>query len=115
MIKEQEGIQDIFSWIGTKIKALFAEAEPVLVTNFKAFVTAFEGVAISAVAEEAPKVIDGTEKFSNAVSTVTNSVETSGWNAAGALVETLVQDAYTAWKLKNAQPGANLLTPPASK
>lgn len=53
-------------------------------------------LAVSAIIAEAPKVISGSEKFGNAVASVTQSLETSNLGTiVVADVQSLVQTAYT--------------------
>lgn len=106
---EKEGILDIFSWMGTQIKSLFVKAEPAVVAVVRRFFSEFEGIAIEAVAAEAPKVLDGSDKFSNAVANVQAQVISQGWSVSSTLLRTLVQDAYTAWKLNQKSVAGEVL------
>lgn len=101
---------DIFSWLGDKLSALWSHAEPEAVKVFKLFISTFEQNAIDAVVAEAQKTISGQEKFTNAVATVEGIVIAAGWKAGTTALQTLVQDAYTSFK---ASQGASLVTPPA--
>lgn len=109
---QQEGVVgDFFTWIGAQMSALWTKAKPTVVADFKLFVDTFEGAALAAVAQEAPKVIDNQEKFDNAAANVTTQVKAAGWTAATAAIETLIQDAYLSYK---ASSGHSLVTPPPS-
>lgn len=110
---EKEGfVGDMFSWIGAKLSSLWATAEPEVISTFRQFFSAFEGAALAAVVAEAPKVISGSDKFSNAVTTVTGQVAAAGWTASAGAVQTLVQDAYISWQAT--QPASHgIVVPPA--
>lgn len=102
---------DVFSWLGTHLSALWAQAEPEAVKIFKLFVSTFEKEAVDAVVAEAQKTISGQEKFDNAVAVVSAIVVAAGWKASTTALETLIQDAYLSWK---ASQGASLVTPPSA-
>lgn len=105
---------DLFTWIGTKLSSLWATAEPEVISTFRQFFSTFEGAALAAVVAEAPKVISGADKFSNATSTVTQQVIAAGWQASTGAIQTLVQDAFISWQAT--QPAAHgIVTPPSAK
>lgn len=107
--KQPEGVSEIFSWIGTRLKSLFVKAEPAVVALVRRLWNDFEGVALEAVAAEATKVISGQEKFSNAVANVKAAIVAQGWQVRDSLIQTLVQDTYTAWKLNQKPVEGELL------
>lgn len=51
-------------------------------------------IAVGAVLKQAPLVLDGTEKFGNAVASVVQTVEASGKTVAIQTAQTAVQTAY---------------------
>lgn len=112
--KSPEGfVDDLFSWMGRTLKALFNKAEPVLMTTIRQFFDKFETIAVEAVAEQATKALSGQEKFTNAVANVAEKVAAEGWQASQTILQTLVQDAYTAWKASQKPvPGELLVKAP---
>lgn len=110
---EKEGwVGDVFSWFGNTLSSMWAKAEPTVVSHLRAFFAEFEGIAITAIQAEAPKLLTGKEKFSSAVSSVANTVAAQGWTVAISVIETLVQDAYMTWSANQPQ-STSLITPPA--
>ena len=63
-------------------------------------------LALNAVMAEAPKVLSGAEKLSNATATVITSLGASGKSVGTALAQTAVQSAYNVI--------SNLIHPPAA-
>lgn len=101
---------DIFSWLGTKLSALWAAVEPEAAAVFKTFVSTFEGAALEAVQAQVAADISGADKFANAGAQLKTIVENAGWKASTTAINTLIQDAYTSYK---ASQGQVLATPPA--
>lgn len=113
-MKEPEGIQDVFSWIGSFLKNLFTKAEPAMVTAIKNFYQAWEPRAYEIVSEEAKKVASGQEKFASAVATIGKELAQAGWEVAPSVIDTLIQDCYLAFKANNPPaPGQTLIKAPA--
>ena len=88
---------DFETQIAKDAKAIEAELltiaqniKPLIIAGFEELAT----LALNAVATEAPKVLSGQEKLSNAVSTVVTSLGASGKSVAVSVAEAAVQSAY---------------------
>lgn len=84
------------AWAEVKTDAveLFDETASTVESDLEALWSFAAPLAINAVLAEAPKVISGTEKFGNAVTSVFQSVEAAAKPVAIADVQAITQNAY---------------------
>ena len=101
--------QTIIAWGRRELSQMEGEAatlwnsvEPALVAEAEAAVGQFLGAAIAAVSAQAPLVLSGREKFSNAKDLVLQAVEASGSTIGNTLLEFLVNLALALLKTATA-------------
>jgi hypothetical protein len=72
---------------------------PVIITDAEAMLKQLFDLSVQAVLDEAQKVISGTEKFGNAVTSVTQTIEAQGKAVVIQDVQAAVQTSYNIVKL----------------
>lgn len=81
---------EFFASVVEKAKPLAAQIKPLVEAAEEEIAT----IALNAVMSEAPKVLAGSEKLSNATSTVINSLATNGKRIGANVAQAAVQSAY---------------------
>lgn len=97
--------------IEADLSSFWTKIEPNLVNDLEAFFAAFAQIALGAVMQQAPLVISGSEKFSQAVISVVQQAEAQGWKVAVPAAQQLVQQVYNAAALS---AGQTLVVPPGA-
>lgn len=81
---------DFFATVAEKAKPLVAQIKPLVEAAEEEIAT----IALNAVMSEAPKVIAGSEKLSNATSIVINSLGANGKRISANVAQAAVQSSY---------------------
>lgn len=109
----QQWFQSLEQDAEAKLKALGAEAEviaekigTVVVDDFEAGLAKMGSYALDAVVQEAPKLISGQEKASNAVTNVAQKLEADGIGIVMGDVQMAVQGAYRALQVAASKPAS---------